>query len=175
MAARGFFNSFLKFIGIEDEEDEESSRTYSAPQKRPPSPSPSRGAPRRPSRAALGDELEDEPRPRPQARPGTRQPASAKPSNVVDFRQGARPETVVYTLTQLSEVNAIITELIENKTALVLLGKMDRDAQRAVDMLSGAAFALNATFLMTSGDTLLITPPFVRVDQVDASLGRERF
>lgn len=84
--------------------------------------------------------------------------------NVVNLRQDGRHQTVIYYLHSLEECRGVINDLIDNKTVLLNLEEMDeRLIQRGIDMLSGAAFALNATLRKASDRTYLIAPISVEV------------
>lgn len=73
-------------------------------------------------------------------------------------------QTVIYYLHSLEECRDVISDLLDNKTVLLNLEDMDeRQIQRGIDTLCGAAFALDATVRKASDKTYLIAPNSVRV------------
>lgn len=97
------------------------------------------------------------------ARPGQNPPARQR-NNVVDFRSDGRHQTVIYYLHTLEECRNVINDLLEYKSVLLNLEDMDvRETQRSIDMLSGAAFALDAKLRKASDKTYLIAPNNVEV------------
>lgn len=80
--------------------------------------------------------------------------------------------TVMFTLTSLEECCDVVDTLIANNIVLLMLEDMDpKLTQRAVDTLSGAAFALHATIRKASDKTYLIAPRTVEVNET-YDLGR---
>jgi len=78
--------------------------------------------------------------------------------------------TAMFTLHSLEECCDVIQSLIENNVVLVSLDELDsRYTQRAVDTLSGAAYALGTTVRKASEKTYLIAPRNVRVNDTFGS------
>lgn len=102
------------------------------------------------------------------------QPASRTAARPVPTQPQAQPvrtpassmaRTVMFTLTSLAECSDVVDTLIANDIVLLVLDQIDdATAQRVVDTLSGAAFALHATIRKASGRTYLIAPRSVEVD-----------
>jgi len=70
-----------------------------------------------------------------------------------------KPQAVIYYLHSLEQCRNVINDLIDNKTILLNLEDMDeRYLQRGIDMLAGAAFALNASIRKASNRTYLLAP-----------------
>ena len=77
----------------------------------------------------------------------------------------ARPDTMVYYLSSLSECAAVIRDIIAGTSALVNFDDTDdRLSQRILDTLAGAAFALNAKVRKITDNTYLIAPENVNVN-----------
>ncbi len=77
---------------------------------------------------------------------------------------GYRHQMVVYDLHTVNECKDVILALLARKSVLVNLVNMDRNtAQRALDTLSGATFAINAKISPASDNTWLFTPSNVEV------------
>lgn len=74
-------------------------------------------------------------------------------------------QTLIFYLTRLDQTKSIITHLINGKTVLINMEIIDVSMlQRAVDTLSGAAFAINASFQKASDRAYLISPTRVEVN-----------
>lgn len=94
--------------------------------------------------------------------------SSAREGNVVSMRASSRHQTVIYYLRSFDDCRDVINDLLDEKTVLLNLEDMDgRTVQRAIDMLSGATFALNATIRKASVNTYLIAPNSVDVAETN--------
>lgn len=101
----------------------------------------------------------------PQDTPPARQRAAA-PGVQNDNRQAPRQRTLMYSLHTLEECREIIENIIRGNTVVLTLDDLDiKLMQRAVDTLSGAAFALHATIRKASDKTYLIAPNNVEVNE----------
>ena len=77
----------------------------------------------------------------------------------------ARPDTVVYYISSLSECSAVIRDIIAGVSAVINFdGTDDRTSQRIIDTLAGAAFALNAKVRKITDNTYIIAPKNVNVN-----------
>ncbi len=83
-----------------------------------------------------------------------------------------RHQTVIFKLHSVDECRGVILALIDKKSVLLNLDELDSlQAQRTLDTMSGATFAIGATLSRASDRTWLITPSTVDVadSQVDTS------
>ena len=72
----------------------------------------------------------------------------------------------MYSLRTLKDCCKVIDELIANNTVVLTMEEMDGSLmQRALDTLSGAAFALNANIRKASDRTYLLAPTSVDVNE----------
>lgn len=96
----------------------------------------------------------------------SRTPAPRSASQApAQMTRAAAPRTVMFNLTALEECSEVVDALIANNIVLLMLEQLDdRMIQRAVDTLSGAAFALHATIRKASEKTYLIAPRTVEVN-----------
>ena len=77
----------------------------------------------------------------------------------------ARPDTVVYYISSLSECSEVIRDIIAGVSAVINFdGTDDRTSQRIIDTLAGAAFALNAKVRKITDNTYIIAPKNVNVN-----------
>lgn len=77
----------------------------------------------------------------------------------------ARPDTVVYYVSSLSECAVVIKDIIAGVSAVINFdGTDDRTSQRIIDTLAGAAFALNAKVRKITDNTYIIAPKNVNVN-----------
>lgn len=91
--------------------------------------------------------------------PAERQPARRA------MQVSRRTRTVMYSLRTLKDCCKVIDELIANNTVVLTMEEMDGSLmQRALDTLSGAAFALNANIRKASDRTYLVAPTSVDVN-----------
>lgn len=102
------------------------------------------------------------PAPAPRATAPARVPAAPAAASAGAAR------TIMCPITSLEECCDVIDILVANNIVLVTMDQMDtRLSQRAVDTLSGAAFALQATLKKASDNTYLIAPRTVMVSETD--------
>ena len=81
-------------------------------------------------------------------------------------RVSQRSRTVMYSLHSLEDCCEVIDQLIANNTVVLTMDELDgRLMQRAVDMLSGAVFALHASIRKASDKTYLVAPMSVEVNE----------
>lgn len=124
-------------------------------------------------------ETENEPAPSMQRRAAeTRQPAprpaatarynAPGTANAPAPRAPGTPRTIMCPISTLEECCDVIDIIVENNIVLLMLDNMDPAlTQRAVDLLSGATFALRATIKKASERTYLIAPRTVTVSEND--------
>ena len=78
--------------------------------------------------------------------------------------------TVMFNLTSLAECGEVVNSLIKNNIVLLMMDQLDdATAQRVVDTLSGAAFALRAKIRRAADRTYLIAPSSVDVSETEVS------
>lgn len=84
-----------------------------------------------------------------------------------------RHQTVIFKLHSVDECKGVIMALIEKKSVLLNLDELDSlQAQRTLDTMSGATFAIGARLSRASDRTWLITPSTVDVnDKQNDSVG----
>ena len=83
-----------------------------------------------------------------------------------------RHQTVIFKLHSVDECRGVILALIEKKSVLLNLDELDSlQAQRTLDTMSGATFAIGATLSRASDRTWLITPSTVEVADSQAEAG----
>jgi len=88
----------------------------------------------------------------------------ASESKPVDQAGAPRHQTVIFKLHSVDECKGVILALIEKKSVLLNLDELDSmQAQRTLDTMSGATFAIGATLSRASDRTWLITPSTVDV------------
>lgn len=103
----------------------------------------------------------------PAAAPAPRASVPARVPSAAPVSGGAA-RTIMCPITSLEECCDVIDILVANNIVLVTMDQMDtRLSQRAVDTLSGAAFALQATLKKASDNTYLIAPRSVTVSETD--------
>lgn len=121
----------------EQDYDQDYDRNYDAPRNSRP-------------RSRFEEEEIPEQEPAPQPRPTARS-ASAN-------------STMMFTLRALRDANQVIKELVRGTTIIVTLNTQDEHtAERIVDTLSGAVFALEGTIRKASPTTFLLAPRSVNV------------
>lgn len=77
-----------------------------------------------------------------------------------------RHQTVIFMLHSVDECKEVILSLIDKKSVLLNLDELDAvQAQRALDTMSGATYAIGATLSRASDRTWLITPSNVEVER----------
>ena len=81
-----------------------------------------------------------------------------------------RQQTVVCTLHSIEECKNVILALVDKKTILLNLDRLDpAQAQRAVDTMCGATYAIGATLTRASERAWLLTPSTVEVTSTDSN------
>jgi FtsZ-interacting cell division protein YlmF len=127
-------------------------------------PQPARPEPRYTPPRDPFEEAFDQDAQRRAARFQQNQPVSQQ-RNVVPMRQPeTEHHTVIYYLRQLEECRDVINDLLDNRSVLLNLEDMDeRNMQRCIDTMCGAAFALGASLRKASDKTYLIAPKSVKV------------
>ena len=82
----------------------------------------------------------------------------------------SRQQTVVCTLHSIEECKNVILALVDKKTILLNLDRLDpAQAQRAVDTMCGATYAIGATLTRASERAWLLTPSTVEVTSTDSN------
>ena len=77
-----------------------------------------------------------------------------------------RHQTIIFMLHSVDECKEVILSLIDKKSVLLNLDELDAvQAQRALDTMSGATYAIGATLSRASDRTWLITPSNVEVER----------
>ncbi|MBO4886167.1 MAG: cell division protein SepF, partial [Clostridia bacterium] len=77
-----------------------------------------------------------------------------------------RHQTIIFRLRSVDECKDVILSLIDRKSVLMSLEALDSvQAQRALDTMSGAAYAIGAALSRASDKTWLITPSNVEVER----------
>ena len=147
----------------EDEEEEESSFSFRFPSN--PFRRKTQTASKRRPAYVQEDEEEDEPVAQPQKK-------SARNNNVIhDPRIGGQNAELAYThcerivvVRQIEECREIIKCLLRGESVLLNLENIDpKDCGRVVDLLSGAAFALQGRMLKVAHLSYLLAPENVEV------------
>ncbi|MBR0464478.1 MAG: cell division protein SepF [Clostridia bacterium] len=83
-----------------------------------------------------------------------------------------RHQTVIFTLRMVDECKDVIVALVDRKSVLLNLEKLDAvSAQRVVDMMAGATFAIDASMSSAGNRTWLITPSTVDVERSSSDDG----
>lgn len=102
----------------------------------------------------------------PSSEPVRRENAPAVRNQGAPMNRGnGAARTVMFNLKSLEECSEVVDSLIANNIVVLMLDQLDdRMTQRAVDTLSGAAFALHATIRKASDRTYLIAPRTVEVN-----------
>ncbi len=91
------------------------------------------------------------------------QPPAPRPRRAMQVSR--RTRTVMYSLHTLKDCTKVIDDLIANNTVVLSMEELEGSLmQRALDTLSGAAFALDANIRKASDRTYLITPTSVEVN-----------
>ncbi|MBR6008366.1 MAG: cell division protein SepF [Clostridia bacterium] len=150
----------LKLVSIEDEDgddylDQAPSRGYQQP--------------RRQQESSLYEDAYARSRGQ-QARREARQTTRKTGSPSAQLRQDgakpvSRPDTMVYYISQLGECAEVIKDIIAGTSAVINFdGTDDFTAQRIIDTLAGAAFALNAKVRKITDNTYFIAPKNVNVN-----------
>lgn len=193
MASKFGLNRILEFIGLVDDVSEDDGyasvrngqyraegyreNAYDARAPRGGARNPARGAATNPASRGAASARKSYAAPRAAAYETRQTPSARSAEPRADNARAIAPRraeggiatgkasTVIYYLHSLEECCDVISDLIDNKTVLLNLEEMDASLmQRAVDTLSGAAFALNATLRKASEKTYLIAPVSVEVN-----------
>ena len=166
---------------LEEEEDEEEDAEAPRFSLRFPF-----GQAQRSRRQPSADEEEDEPEEEPPRRePQPARAASSRRGNVIhDSRMDTRAQEPQYThceriisVRQLEECREIIKYLLHGESILLNLENIDpKDCGRVVDLLSGAAFALQGRMIKVAHLSYLLAPENVEIIESDAyGAGRARY
>ncbi|KAM3100862.1 cell division protein SepF [Phormidesmis sp. 146-35] len=96
-------------------------------------------------------------------------PPVAAPDNVVALPRATSPpqECLVLYPTTFEEIPEAVNALLEQKVIILNCSKMrsSEDAQRSVDFLAGAIYAIGGQQSRIWKDIFLFVPPFVQVSQ----------
>ena len=77
---------------------------------------------------------------------------------------GSRHRTMIYQLTSYEDSKDVIDDLLEKHSVLINLEALAlEDAQRIIDTLIGACYAINATIKKAAAQTYLLAPECVEV------------
>ena len=127
---------------------------------------------------AVYDEEDEEEEPAPATRREARSAHSSRRNNVIhDSRMDARAaQEVQYThcerivnVRQIEECREIIKNLLHGESILLNLENIDpKDCGRVVDLLSGAAFALQGRMIKVAHLSYLLAPETVEIIEEDA-------
>ena len=152
---------------------ERSSARYSAPGRQTGYAAANEGYTVRRTERAYVDDF-DAPKAAPKAEP-RRETAPRYDASPVPRQQSAAmapgaARTVMFNLTSLAECGDVVNSLIKNNIVLLMMDQLDdATTQRAVDTVSGAAFALRAKIRRAADRTYLIAPSTVDVSETDVS------
>ena len=163
----------------EEEEDEEEESAFSFK-------FPFGGRRNRQQNAAYEEDEEEEEEPAPQSRRETQPARSSRRGNVIhDVRMDTRAvQEVQYThcerivsVRQIEECREIIKHLLHGESILLNLENIDpKDCGRVVDLLSGAAFALQGRMIKVAHLSYLLAPENVEIIEEDAyAAGHARY
>lgn len=82
--------------------------------------------------------------------------------------QQARHRTMICHMRDFNECQKVIDDLLEGRSVLLNLEEMDPPtSQRIIDMLSGAAYAIQATIKKTAQSSYILAPYGVEVINMD--------
>jgi len=85
---------------------------------------------------------------------------------------GQRHQTAIFKIHSVDECKGVILALIDKKSVLLNMDELDSlQAQRTLDTMSGATFAIGAKLSRASDRTWLITPSTVEVDDGQNEMG----
>lgn len=89
---------------------------------------------------------------------------------------GARHRTMIYQLTSYEDSKDVIDDLLEKHSVLINLEALElKEAQRIIDTLIGACYAINATIKKAAAQTYLLAPECVEVAGTYADEGHDIF
>lgn len=167
---------------LEEEEDAEEDEGDSRFSLRFPFGRTQRSRRQQPADEGEEDEPEEEEPPRREPQPSR---SSSRRSNVIhDSRMDPRAQEPQYThceriinVRQLEECREIIKYLLRGESILLNLENIDpKDCGRVVDLLSGAAFALQGRMIKVAHLSYLLAPENVEIIESDAyGAGRARY
>ena len=179
------FSKFLKFIGVEEEADDEEMEeegTQAPPSGSRTARSPEQQPQRQPS-GGYGQSNQYNYNQQQQSQRQTYQPeaggARNKGGKVVQhpFNEGGnvKHQTTIYQISEHTEAKAVIDDLLTGKSVLLNLENLDAvESQRVIDTLSGAAYAISAKLRKVAHQTYLIAPVNVEIGGNYAEDGNAR-
>ncbi len=139
----GIYNKFLDFIGIEEAEDKPEGDLFEedvAPEKEAASP----------RRRPLGD---------PEPRKSAREPRLQGGGDTVPMPNVAAMKMIVYHPVSYEDAQNIIDNLKARKPVIVNMEELDvAAAQRILDFISGAIYAINGTIAKISRGIFVVAP-----------------
>lgn len=148
---------------------ERSSARYSAPGRQTGYAAANEGYTVRRTERAYVDDF-DAPKAEPRRETAPRYDAAPVPRQQSAAMAPGAARTVMFNLTSLAECGDVVNSLIKNNIVLLMMDQLDdATTQRAVDTLSGAAFALRAKIRRAADRTYLIAPSTVDVSETDVS------
>ena len=143
----GIYNKFLDFIGIEEAEDKQEGELFEedvAPEKEA---APATAAPRR---RPLID---------PEPKKAAREPRLQGGGETVPMPNVAAMKMIVYHPVSYEDAQNIIDNLKSRKPVIVNMEELDVSAaQRILDFISGAIYALNGTIAKISRGIFVVAP-----------------
>ncbi len=166
-----FFSKFLRFIGVEEDDDDdqmdfEETTQYpsdSARVARYPEPQPYRQ-----QAGGYGQtQYSQQQMGKQQYQPETAS-ARNKGGKVVQHpsyeNSNVKHQTTIYQISEHTEAKAVIDDLLTGKSVLLNLENLDAvESQRVIDTLSGAAYAISAKLRKVAHQTYLIAPVNVEI------------
>ena len=148
---------------------ERTSARYSAPGRQTGYAAANEGYTVRRTERAYVDDF-DAPKAEPRRETAPRYDAAPVPRQQSAAMAPGAARTVMFNLTSLAECGDVVNSLIKNNIVLLMMDQLDdATTQRAVDTLSGAAFALRAKIRRAADRTYLIAPSTVDVSETDVS------
>ena len=148
---------------------ERTSARYSAPGRQTGYAAANEGYTVRRTERAYVDDF-DAPKAEPRRETAPRYDAAPVPRQQSAAMAPGAARTVMFNLTSLAECGDVVNSLIKNNIVLLMMDQLDdATTQRAVDTLSGAAFALRAKIRRAADRTYLFAPSTVDVSETDVS------
>ena len=153
------YNKFLDFIGIEESDEIEEEEEYDRGGRGGRDYGRDREPERRvSSRAAYRDEPVDEPRGAARAAAPRRSDRAGVPTGS-NLPVSGGMKMIVYHPVSYEDTQIIIDNLKSRKPVIVNMEELDMDcAQRILDFLSGAIYALNGTMCKVSRGIFVVAP-----------------
>lgn len=157
--ANKLFNTFLKAVGVENEEYEEEQNYFDdseeelAQEEEEASRNYRRSTERRMDDASRENAAQTD--------------RSEKKGKVINHPMvdAKRHQTMIYQFTNYDETRPTIDDLLESRSVLINLDGLDDDVrQRVVDTFIGACYAINATIRKVAAYTYLLAPESVVVN-----------